>query len=96
MHHQEAEMSRKDKEMRSQEAELRRKEEEMRHYKTIAEDERCIKAALLEACDKISSSSSTSIPIMMLLNPTQKTLTFRKSLPYQQSLRSLIERIQAL
>ena len=52
-----------EEEMRRQEAEMRRKEEEMRRYKTIAEDERRIKAvefkaALLEARNKISSSSS--------------------------------------
>ena len=53
----------KEEEMRRQEAEMRRKEEEMRCCKTISEDERHIKAAefkatLLEARDKISSSSS--------------------------------------
>ena len=63
MRRQEAEMRRQEAEMRRQEAEMRRKEEEMRRYKTIAEDERRIKAAefkaaLLEARNKISSSSS--------------------------------------
>ena len=47
-----------------EEEEMHRKEEEMRHYKTIAEDERHIKAtefkaALLETLDKISSSLSS-------------------------------------
>ena len=63
MRRQEAEMRRKEAEMRRKEAEMRRKEEEMRRYKTITEDKRRIKAAefkaaLLEARDKISSSSS--------------------------------------
>ena len=59
---EEEEMRRQKAEMRRKEAEMRCKEEEMRRYKTIAEDKRRIKAAefkaaLLEARDKISSSS---------------------------------------
>ena len=60
---QNQEQLKEEEEMRRQEAEMRRKEEEMRRYKTIAEDKRRIKAAkfkatLLEARNKISSSSS--------------------------------------
>ena len=60
---QNQERMKEEEEMRRQEAEMRRQEEEMRRYKTIAENERRIKAAefkaaLLEARDKISSSSS--------------------------------------
>ena len=60
---EEEEMRRQEAEMRHQEAKMRRKEEKMRRCKTIAEDERRVKAAefkatLLEALNKISSSSS--------------------------------------